>query len=90
MASMMVMGLKLGLEGAVIAAIIGRGFDMVLGCIGSIPGMFTLENGRMGRVMGVECILVRMGVGMLESSSGVSSMVLAITISGELNYWLVL
>jgi hypothetical protein len=90
MASMMVMGLKLGLEGAVIAAIIGRGFDMVSGCIGSILGMFTLENGRMGRVMGVECTLVRMGVGMLESSSGVSSMVLAITISGELNYWLVL
>lgn len=43
---------------------------MDLGFIGSILGMFTLGNGQMGRVMDVEFIPVRMGVGMLGNSSG--------------------
>ena len=86
MGSMMDMELRLGLGGAGIGDSIARGFDRGLGCIGFIQGMFMLENGLMGRVMGVECILVRTGVGMLGSSSGVSSMVLGITISGKWIY----
>ena len=56
---------------------------MELGCIGSSLVMFMLESGLMGSVMGVEYILVRMGAGMLGSSSGVSNMDLVIIISGK-------
>lgn len=55
---------------------------MGLECIGFILEMFMLENGLMDRVMGVEFTLVRMGVDMLGSLSGVLNMDLAIIISG--------
>jgi hypothetical protein len=83
MGSMMGMGWRRGPGGAGIAGTIGRGCGMVLGCTGFIQGMFMPGNGPMGRAMGVECILVRMGVGMLGSSSGASSMALGTTISGD-------
>ena len=57
---------------------------MELGCIGFIQVMFMLGSGLTGSVMDVECILVRMAAIMWGSSSGVSSMGLVITISGEL------
>lgn len=82
MRSMMVMGWRRGREEAGIAASTGRVSGMDMGSIGSTPETSTPESGRAGRAMGVEFIPVRMGVDMLESSSGVSSMVLATTISG--------
>lgn len=54
---------------------------MDLGFISSILVMFMLVNGLVGKAMDVVFILVRMGVDMLGSLSGVSNMVLAITIS---------
>lgn len=82
MRNMMVMGWRRGREEAGIAASTGKvsGMDMV--STGSTPETSTPESGRAGRAMGVVFIPVRMGVDMLESSSGASSMVLATTISG--------
>lgn len=54
------------------------------GCIDFIPVMCMLGNGVTGRAMGVECILVRTGAGMLGSSSGESSTGLGITILGKM------
>lgn len=67
----MVMGSKHGLEVAVTVVSIDRVLDMVMVCIGFILGMFMLENGPMGRAMGVVCILVRMVAGMLGNLNGV-------------------
>lgn len=83
MASMTAMGSRRGPGGAGIAGSIGRGFGKVLGYIGFILVMFMLANGLMGRATGVECIPARMGVGMLGSSNGALSTVLATTISGR-------
>lgn len=58
---------------------------MELVCIGSTQVTFMQGNGLMDSVMVVEFILVRMGVCMLESLSGVLSMALVITISGKLH-----
>lgn len=82
MENMMGMELRLGQEGAVIGANIGRDLGMDLVCTGFILEMFMEESGLMVRVMVVEFILVRMEVVMLGNSSGVSSTALAITISG--------
>ncbi|XWS49191.1 hypothetical protein CRYUN_Cryun13aG0142700 [Craigia yunnanensis] len=54
---------------------------MELGCIDFILVMFLLGSGLMGSVMDVERKLVRMAASMWGSSSGVSSMGLAIIIS---------
>lgn len=62
---------------------IGRDLGTVSGCIDFIPGMFMPGNGLTGRVMGVEFIPVRMGVGTLANSSGASSTALVTTISGK-------
>ena len=83
MGNMMAMEWKLGLEGVDIEGNIGKDSDMDLVCIGFIPAMFMLVNGLMDKLMAVEFILVRMGVGMLVNSSGVSSTDLGITISGN-------
>lgn len=56
---------------------------MGLGCTGFTLVMYLLGSGVMGSVMGVGFTLVRMGAGMLESSSGASNTVLVTTISGE-------
>jgi hypothetical protein len=64
---------------------------MELGFIGFIQVMFMLVSGVMGNATGVVFILVRMGVSMSGSSSGVLSMGLVITISGKfgsLNLWI--
>ena len=82
MGNMMTMEWKLGLEGVDIEGNIGKDSDMDLVCIGFIPEMFMLVNGLMDKLMAVVFILVRMGVGMLVNSSGVSSTDLGITISG--------
>lgn len=84
MENMMVMEWKLGLEGAGIEGSIGRDLDMVLGCIDFTQGMFMQGNGLMARVMGAESILVKTEVGTSGNSSGVSSMDLATTISGNI------
>lgn len=63
---------------------------MGLGYIGVTLATFMLGSGLMGSVMGVECKLVRMGVDMLGSSRGVSSMALVITITGIVYSTLVL
>lgn len=83
MRSMMVMGWRHGGRGAGIAASTGRVSGMDMGSTGSIPATSTPESGRVGRAMEVAFIPARMEVDMLGSSSGVSSMVLAITISGN-------
>lgn len=49
----------------------GRVSGMVSECIDFIPVMFMRDSGQMGRVMGVEPILVKMVVDMWENSSGV-------------------
>lgn len=63
---------------------------MALVCIGFILAMSMLENGPMGRVMGVEFIPVRMAAAMLGNSNGVLSMGSATTISGNLGNMIVL
>jgi hypothetical protein len=83
MGNTMAMEWKLGLEGVGIEGNIGKDLDMDLGCIGFIQEMFMPVNGLMDKVMVVEFILVRTGVGMLVNSSGVSSTDSGITISGK-------
>lgn len=83
MENMMGMEWRRGLEGAGIEGSTGRDLGTDLGCIGFIREMFMLGSGLVDRVMGVEFIPVRMGAGMLGNSSGVSSMALATTISGN-------
>lgn len=56
---------------------------MDLGCIGFTLEMCILESGVMGRVMGVEHILVMMGVYMLANLNGGSNMVLATITLGK-------
>lgn len=85
MASMMAMESRRGREEAVTVDTIGRASGMDLAFTGFIRVMFMLGNGLMGRVMGVECILVRMEVATLGNSSGASSMDLATTISGNMD-----
>lgn len=63
---------------------------MGLGFIGSIQVILMLENGVMGRVMGLEFKLALMLAAMLVSSSVGSSMALVATTSGEflfLKFW---
>lgn len=81
--SMMGMGSRLGLEEVGIGGSTGKGLGMVLECIGFIPETFMVGNGQMGRVMAVGFILAMMVAGMLGNSSGVSSMGLGTTISGN-------
>lgn len=83
MGSMMAMELRHGLKGADIGANTGRVYGMGLGFIGFIQVTFILVSGQMGTVTVVVFILVRMVVSTLGSSSGVLSMGLVITISGE-------
>lgn len=83
MGSMMDMELRHGLEEAGTVGSIGRASGTVLGCIGFTQEMFMLENGPMGRAMGVEFIPATMEADSLVNSSGVSNMGLAITISGS-------
>lgn len=78
---MMAMEWRLGPEGADTAGSTDRVSGMDLGFIGFIQEMFMLGNGRTGRAMAVEFIPVRMAVDMWVSSSGGSSMDLAIIIS---------
>lgn len=81
MVSMMGMEWKRGQEEADIGASIGRDLGTVSGSIGFILAMFMPENGLVAKAMGVECILARMGVGMLASLSGASSTALDTIIS---------
>lgn len=86
MASMMAMESRRGREEADTVVSIGRASGMDSAFTGFILVMFMPGNGLMGRVMGVECIHVRMGVATLANSSGGSSMDLATTISGNCPY----
>lgn len=83
MVNMMVMEWKHGPEVVDIGGNINKDLDMDLGCICFIQEMFMLVNGLMAKAMVVEFINARMGAGMLVNSSGVSSMDLGITISGN-------
>lgn len=56
---------------------------MAMEFIGSTQGTFMQENGQTGRAMGVEFTLVKMGVDLWGSSSGVSNTGLVTTISGN-------
>ena len=87
MRSMMAMASRRGPGEADIAGSIGGDCGTELGFIGFILVMFMLGSGLMGSAMAVELTPVRMGVGMLGSSSGVGSMGLDITISGEVLMW---
>lgn len=78
---MMGMALRHGRRGAAIAGSIGTASGTGLGCIGFTLVMSMLGSGLMGKVMGVEFTLARMGAAMLGNSSGVSNMALVITIS---------
>lgn len=77
MASMMGMGWRLGRGEAGTAVSIGRVSGMGLECIDFILVMFMLGNGRMGKVMAVEPILVKTVVDMWGNSSGVLSTAMA-------------
>lgn len=80
--SMMGMELRLGPEAAVIEGNICRDLGMGSVCTDFILEMFMEGSGLTAKVMVVGFILVRMEVDMLGNLSGVSSMALAITISG--------
>lgn len=77
MASMMVMGWRLGRGEAGTEVSIDRVSGMGLECIDFILVMYMLGNGRMGKVMGVEPILVKTVVDMWGNSSGVLSTAMA-------------
>ena len=71
MGSMTGMGWRLGRGEAATEGSIGRVSGMGSECIDFILVMFMLANGLMGRVMGVEPILVKTVVDMWGNSSGV-------------------
>ncbi|RVW15009.1 hypothetical protein CK203_090418 [Vitis vinifera] len=75
-------GWRLGRGEAGTAVSIGRVSGMGLECIDFILVMYMLGNGRMGKVMGVEPILVKTVVDMWGNSSGVLSTAMATIILG--------